>query len=99
MTNKIYVVDENSNNIAVIDGVTNKTTKVVVGANPVAVAVNLVTNKIYVADMAFGNKGSVTVIDGTIDKTVTLAAGFLPDAVAVNPGDKSNLRRETSAAM
>ena len=52
------------------------------GTNPFAVAVNPVTNKIYIA-----NSGSddVTVIDGTDNSTATVAAGTYPCAVAVNP--------------
>ena len=39
-----------SNNVTVIDGATNSTTTVQVGIKPQAVAVNPVTNKIYVAN-------------------------------------------------
>src|SRR5437016_2377507 len=53
-----------------------------VGASPVAVAVNPVTNKIYVAN---ANGSSVTVIDGATNTTATVAVGASPIAVAVNP--------------
>ncbi len=53
-----------------------------VGTQPNAVAVNPVTNKIYVANYESGN---VTVIDGRTNETSTVAAGTNPDAVAVNP--------------
>ena len=46
-----------------------------------AVAVNPVTNKIYVAN----SSGTVTVIDGATNTTTTVAAGTAPIAVAVNP--------------
>ena len=50
-----------------------------VGPNPVAVAVNPLTNKIYVAG------GSVvTVIDGETNRTATVAVGRAPIAIAVN---------------
>jgi YVTN family beta-propeller protein len=51
--------------------------------NPVAIAVNPVTNQVYVA--LDGNSG-IAVIDGT-SKTVTatIAAGAQPSAIAVNP--------------
>src|SRR5258708_35941208 len=55
---------------------------VAVGASPVAVAVNPVTNKIYVVN---GNSASVTVIDGATNATTTVASGSRPSAVAVNP--------------
>ncbi|MFK7695169.1 X2-like carbohydrate binding domain-containing protein [Paenibacillus sp. HJGM_3] len=52
------------------------------GLTPEAVAVNPVTNKIYVA-----NYGStfVTVIDGASNTTTTVLAGTNPTAIAVNP--------------
>src|SRR4051812_11033836 len=70
MTNKIYVANENSNNVTVIDGATNATTTVGAGKAPVALAVNPVTNKIYVANQT-GN--SVTVIDGATNATQTVS--------------------------
>ena len=52
MTNKIYVANDGSNNVTVIDGATNATTTVADrnAYEPYAVAVNPVTNKIYVAN-------------------------------------------------
>jgi YVTN family beta-propeller protein len=57
---------------------------VAVAAEPSAVAVNPVTNKVYVANI-LGN--SVTVIDGTTNGTTTVAlpVGSYPRGVAVNP--------------
>ena len=54
VTNKIYVANQGSSNVTVIDGATNSTTTVTdPNANfPFAVAVNPVTNKIYVANTA-----------------------------------------------
>src|SRR5713226_9566020 len=62
VTNKIYVANQGSNNVTVIDAATNATTTVtdVSAIKPVAVAVNPVTNKIYVANEDSNN---VTVID------------------------------------
>ena len=74
-----------SNNVTVIDGASNHTASVQVGAGPVAVAVNPVTNRIYVAN-DLGN--SVTVIDGaTIPPAAvaTVPVGLFPSAIAVNP--------------
>ena len=65
-----------------IDGATNATITVATGANPIAVAVNPVTNKVYVANNGSAN---VTVIDGATNATTTVAAGTDPYAVAVNP--------------
>jgi YVTN family beta-propeller protein len=97
VTNKIYIVNTNvyftnSNNdinngghtgsVTVIDGADNSTATVDTGILPWAVAVNPVTNKIYVANR---DNGTVTVIDGATDSTTTVSVGTGPDAVAVNP--------------
>src|SRR5438874_2467345 len=55
---------------------------VAAGTQPNAVAVNPVTNKIYVANYLSNN---VTVIDGTNNSTSTVATGPVPRGVAVNP--------------
>ena len=53
------------------------------GTGPYAVAVNPVTNKIYVANYS---SNTVTVIDGaTNSTTATVGVGVSPLAVAVNP--------------
>jgi len=105
VTNKIYVANcippsggiggrGTPGTVTVIDGETNTTTTVPAGICPIAVAVNPVTNKIYIAN--FGHRsitcgscfdfGSVTVIDGATNAGVTITdpnAKF-PQAVAVN---------------
>ncbi len=81
VTNKIYVVNEFSNNVTVIDGTNNTTTTVTVGTNPSAVAINSVTNKIYVTNR---NSNNVTVIDGANNTTTTIPVGTNPQAIAVN---------------
>ncbi len=57
------------------------TQSVLVGRNPTAVAINSVTNKIYVANF-LGN--TVTVIDGATNNTTTLTTGVYPTALVVN---------------
>ena len=63
-------------------------TTVAAGDYPVAVAVNPVTNQVYVANRGsisdMGND-SVTVIDGSDHSTTTVAVGNYPVALAVNP--------------
>src|SRR5438445_13898925 len=83
----IYVANINSENGTVIDGATNATTTVNAGVGPESIAVNPVTNKIYVANAGFylSNNGSVTVIDGATNSTTSVNAGPNPTAVAVNP--------------
>src|SRR5260370_538592 len=57
-------------------------TTVNAGTNPNSVAVNPVTNKIYVANSGSAN---VTVIDGATNSTTTVNAGTIPVSIAVNP--------------
>lgn len=98
-TNKIYVANNgifmpsntNPGNVTVIDGATNSTTTVTDpnAFTPVAVAVNPVTNKIYVAnegDYPGSNHGNVTVVDGATNSVTTLtdSNALAPQSVAVN---------------
>jgi YVTN family beta-propeller protein len=61
-----------------------------VATNPTAVAVNAVTDKIYVASCtdrssrSTGINGSVTVIDGNTNATASVEVGMCPVAIAVN---------------
>jgi YVTN family beta-propeller protein len=52
------------------------------GASPYAVAVNPVTNRIYVANYGSHN---VTIIDGATNSTTTVATGSNPYCLAVDP--------------
>jgi len=75
-------VDDAHGAVAVFDR--EKTvTSVKVGKNPVALAINETTNRIYVAN---NGDGSVSVIDGATDVVVaTVNVGALPYVLAVNP--------------
>jgi YVTN family beta-propeller protein len=82
VTNKIYVANQNSNSVSVIDGATESVSATVtVGNSPSAVALNPVTNKIYVANSA---SGTVTVINGADNTTATVTVGSNPVGLAVN---------------
>src|SRR3954454_21961679 len=52
-----------------------------VGNTPVAVAVNPVNNKIYVAN---ADSSSVTVIDGADNSTVNITTGSNPISIGIN---------------
>ncbi|MDM8566354.1 beta-propeller fold lactonase family protein, partial [Candidatus Halobeggiatoa sp. HSG11] len=86
LTNKIYVANNGSGNVTVIDGYNNNVIKIVrVGDHPGAIAINPQTNKIYVANNGSGN---VTVIDGdSYDVIKTVAVGNHPIAIAINTQD------------
>ncbi|MGO4883373.1 MAG: YncE family protein [Bryobacteraceae bacterium] len=81
VTNKIYVANQGSNTVTVIDGLTNSTSTIAVGAAPLALAINTVTNKIYVVNSGSAN---VTAIDGATGSTSTIATASGGRAVAVN---------------
>jgi YVTN family beta-propeller protein len=58
------------------------TANVAVGSNPYSIAVNPITNKIYVTNRYLN---TLTVIDGVTNLTATIPTGAQPQAVAVNP--------------
>ncbi len=83
ITNTIYVTNNISNNVSVINGATNTvTTTIPVGSNPYGVAVNASTNTIYVANYS---DSTVSVINGATNTvTATVSTGSGPIALAVN---------------
>jgi YVTN family beta-propeller protein len=68
-TNKIYVVNESSNDVTIIDGATHATARLPVGPRPQYIAVNPNTNRVYVSN---GGNATQTVIDGATLATTTL---------------------------
>ena len=75
VTNTIYVSNQGSSNVTVINGTTLTTVSVPVGSNPGPVAVNPVTNMIYVANQG---SGTVTVINGATNATTPVTVGAIP---------------------
>jgi YVTN family beta-propeller protein len=101
LTNKIYVsafggsrtANISASSVTVIDGVTN-TARTIGGVlnssfAPLEsnLAVNPVTNKIYVADFrgSFGGTSNVTVIDGGSFPATSVTVGTNPQSIAANP--------------
>jgi YVTN family beta-propeller protein len=80
----VYVADPGSNNITVIDSVSNTVvTTIGVGTLPWGIAVNPVTNLVYVTN--YGSD-TVTVIDGSTNTVITtIVVGDQPEGIAVNP--------------
>ena len=82
-TGKVYAVDRAHDAVAVFVGEKEATASVKVGKDPVALAINETTNRVYVAN---NGGGSVSVIDGASDVVVaTVNVGNLPYVLAVNP--------------
>ena len=89
-TNKVYVANHFSSEVAVIDGSTNAITMVSTASLPYDVATNAVTNKIYVSSfdvIVSGTETAITEIDGVTNAThaVTDPKAANPVAIAVNP--------------
>ena len=70
-TDTIYVTNYLDNTVSAIDGATEKVTTVATGTGPRWLAVNPVTNEVYVANQ----DGTVTVINGASDKTTSIPVG------------------------
>ncbi len=83
-TNRIYVTNLNSNDVSVIDGVTDAVIATIpVSSSPTHIDVNPVTNRVYV--VTYG-ANSVTVIDGASNSVIaTVTAGMSsPWGISVN---------------
>ena len=78
---KLYVANQYSNNVTVIDEVTYATATIPVGSYPTDIAANPVTNKVYVANQS---SNTATVIDGVSGSTSTVATRRSPVALAIN---------------
>jgi len=84
-TSLLYVANEGSDNVSVINGITSEVVgdPIPVGDQPQGVALNPNTNRIYVVN---GNGNSVSVIDGDTNTVVgdPIPVGNTPLGVAVN---------------
>ena len=68
VTNKVYMVDEGSNSVVVLDAAHNTTKTVPVGARPQYIAVNPTTNRVYVNNTS---DATLSVLDGAGTTTPT----------------------------
>jgi YVTN family beta-propeller protein len=79
---KVYVVDTSRDSISVIPATSQTSQTINVGRAPIAIAVNTVTGRVYVANH---DSGSVSVIDGKSDQVIaTIPVDKLPYALAVD---------------
>jgi YVTN family beta-propeller protein len=93
--NTVSVIDGAHCNARTTSGCRHAPATVVVGTAPVALAVNNVTDTIYVTNANYGGAGSVSVINGNTcnsavttgcDQTpATIAVGTNPEGVAIDP--------------
>jgi YVTN family beta-propeller protein len=86
-TNRIYVTNEQSNTVSVINGVDHSVTHVPVAAYPTALAIDEKGNRIFVASI-LGD--AMTIIIGSTNATqpVPMPAGSHPNRVAYNATQK-----------
>ena len=81
-THKVYAVCEGAGSIVVIEAATGSMHTVAVGRGPISIAVNRVTNRIYVANDV---SASVSVIEGKNDTVIaTVPVARLPYTLAVD---------------
>ena len=87
-TNRIYIANSCSNNVSVIDGISNTVIATIdvgdsqMDENSKGLCVNPDTNMIYVANSANGN---INVIDGSTDEIVDTISVPNSNKIAVNP--------------
>jgi YVTN family beta-propeller protein len=86
-TDMVYVSNQGSNSVSVIDGRTDRVVATVgVGARPLGVGVAPAKDLIYVANGGDGkSRGTVSVIDGHTNRVVgTVPVGYGPSGIGVN---------------
>lgn len=82
---RLYVVNENSNSVSVIDTATNTVVATVpVGASPLSVVVNPAGTRVYVANSGNNNVSVIDTSTNTI--VVTVSVGSTPYGVAIKYG-------------
>lgn len=87
VTNRVYLANQRSNSVAVIDGATNTVVDAIAVSFPEAVAVNPKTNRVYVAS-GLQLDNDLVVIDGSSDQvvaTIPWDTRRRPDSLAVDP--------------
>ena len=83
VTNTVYAVAGSSvPTLNVLDGATNDVHSVPISGAPEGLAINTLTNKIYVSDP---NNGSVNVVEGEALAVTSVSAGAGARAIGVNP--------------
>ena len=94
-TGKFYAVNTSKDTVTVLDRNGHFDSRIPVGKEPVSLASNPDTNRIYVANSGSGN---VSVIDGHTDKVIaTVPVGESPYVMAVNrPANKVYVSRTFS---
>jgi len=86
VNSKLYVANQGSSTVSVIDTNNQVVAEIAVGGNPSALCWNPVEGRIYVASCSLANAGRVTVVSTTNDSIVTsFAVGEHPNGLVWNP--------------
>ena len=84
-SNKVYAVDPGHHAVAIIDVAAHTSRSVKVGDDPLAIAVNSASDRVYVLNTT---SGTVSVLDGKTDAVIaTVNVGKWPYVLAANPGE------------
>jgi DNA-binding beta-propeller fold protein YncE len=87
VANKLYMTDPSDSAIMILDGYTNQVKRVKLGMRLGPMAMNHVTNRVFIAYRDTGYaRGKLFILDGTADTLVgTVTIGCYPVDIAVNP--------------
>jgi YVTN family beta-propeller protein len=97
-SNKLYVINEGSDDIYVINGTTNKVIKnIPVGDHPRGVAYDSSSNNIYVANSADGTVSVINKSTDTVISTITLPSFFTFPRAVLHP--IANTRSDTVSVI
>ncbi len=82
-TNRLYMANEFSDNVSVIDSLSYEVINVIdVGDSPADIKINPVTNLVYVSN---SESNDISLIDGTTDQVIgAIAVGNSPKGIAIN---------------
>jgi YVTN family beta-propeller protein len=84
-THKVYAVDPAHHAVAILDVAAHTSRRVKVGDDPLAIAVNPVTDRVYVLNTT---SATVSVLDGKTDTVMaTVNVGKWPYVLAANPAE------------
>jgi len=76
--------------VTVIDGGTNQITTVPTGTDPATIALNSVTNKVYIAETGDETVGELTILDGATNKVMSMNVPGAPGLPAVAANSVAN---------
>ncbi|WP_246559166.1 YncE family protein [Citrifermentans pelophilum] len=89
MGSRVYVSNQNSNTISVIDTLDNSITSIPLAIQPGALAVNAAGTRLFVANPADDSVSIINAVNKSLISTVTMSTSCQPQGVAIGPVDGS----------